>query len=46
MDMEDIYDNIVNMDLDDKFIYYEYLIFLKKTDDIIITVGTKNLCFL
>jgi hypothetical protein len=47
MDMEDIYDNIVNMDLDDKFIKIldEVFNLSEKTDDIIITVGTKNYVF-
>jgi hypothetical protein len=47
MDIEDIYDNIVNMDLDDKFIKIldEVFNLSEKTDDIIITVGTKNYVF-
>lgn len=47
MDVGDIYDNIVNMDLDDKFIKIldEVFNLSEKTDDIIITVGTKNYVF-
>ena len=47
MDMDEIYDNIVNMNLDDKFISIldEVFDLSNKTDDVIITVGTKEYVF-
>ena len=47
MNMSEIYDNIVNMNLDDKFISILNDVFdlSNKTDDVIITVGTKEYVF-